>query len=52
MTDSQAPNECPACGGDVQESAAGWVCDDCDRLLGALDSRATESGSGGGDGGR
>lgn len=46
MTDDAAdvfdrPDECPACGGDVVERAAGAECDDCGARIGHLDSRGT-----------
>lgn len=44
MTDSDPPT-CPMCDVEAVESPVGWVCPDCDRWIGVLDSRGN-----GGDG--
>ena len=41
MTDDgrDPPTSCPDCGGDVQETPTGRVCEDCDRVVFVMDSR-------------
>lgn len=49
MTDDhwERPDDCPSCGGDVQETAAGAECVECGRRVGMLDARPTDADPGG-----
>jgi len=44
MIDDDIPDACPACGGDPERRAMGWVCADCGDILSTIDTR----GAGGG----
>jgi len=50
----ERPDECPNCGGDVVETAAGAACRRCGDRIALLDTRNSESDddddAGGGDG--